>query len=254
MNVSVTLNVTSDRLEASETVLLYAMETVKRAPFQKKKSKLIIQLIWFQQQDVVAIWFAMALVAVAHVKLIVKSHVMVLSMMEPRTVTLVWPVKWIQTVLNVVLMLLLTNQHASVTSNVSDLEEIVSWFVPMVVLILQLLQLLQQLQRLRQQQPPLQSPQQLQRRQPLPQLQQRSVRDAGQLAQSIADHQSDLMIQDGSGRIPMTTVASLNCDVMKIAILVANVMTWNCVEQRCALLRLFVTRATANVHLDTLLG
>ena len=43
MNVFVTLNVTSDHLEVSETVLLYAMATVKRELFQKKKLKLIIQ-------------------------------------------------------------------------------------------------------------------------------------------------------------------------------------------------------------------
>ena len=112
MNVSVMLNVTSDHLEVSETVLLYAMATVKRAPFPRNKSKLITQdrfqnrsfhwltnqnhlfenifkLTWFQQQDAVAIWFAMVLVAVDHVRSIVKNHVMALLMMVLLTVTLV---------------------------------------------------------------------------------------------------------------------------------------------------------------------
>lgn len=46
MNVSVMLNATSDHLEVSETVLLYAMATVKKELFQKKKSKLIIQVVF----------------------------------------------------------------------------------------------------------------------------------------------------------------------------------------------------------------
>jgi len=225
------LNVTSDHLEVLETVLLYAMATVKRELSQKKKLKLITQdsfqrrsfdwltnhshlfenifkLTWFQQQDAVAIWFAMALVAVDHVKSIVKNHVMALLMMEPLTVTLVSLVKWTQTVLNAVLMLLLMNQLASAIFNALDLAETASWFVPMVALTLPP----PQLQPLPRKLPLQQLPQRLLRRRPLPQqqLQQRSVKDVGQLVTSIVDHQSVLMTQDGFGKIPMTTVVSLN--------------------------------------------
>lgn len=213
MNVFVTLNVTSDHLEVSETVLSYVMETAKRELFLKKRSKLVTQRIWFQQQDVVAIWFAMALVEVDHVKLIANNHVMALLMMAQLTVTLAWPVKWIQTVLNVVLMLLLMNQIAFAISNVSDQEETVSWSVPTVVLILPLppqLQpqpLLKKLQQLRPQPRPRPQP-----RQQLPpqQLQPKSVRDVGLLVTSIEDHQSDIMTVDGFGRTLMTTVVFLN--------------------------------------------
>lgn len=169
-------------------------------------TKTVFKLTWFQQQDAVAIWFAMALVAVDHVKSIVKNHVMALLMMVPLTVTLVSPVKWTQTVLNAVLMLRLMNQLASAIFNALDLAETASWFVPMVALTLPPPQL-------QPRQLPLQQlPQRLLLRRPLPQqqLQQRSVKDVGLLVTSIVDHQSVLMTQDGSGKIPMTTVVSLN--------------------------------------------
>ena len=197
----------------------------------------------------VVIWFAMELVAVDHAKLIVKNHVMVQLTMVPLTVTLVWPAKWIQIALNVVSMLLLMNQHAFVISNASDLVETVSWFVPMAVLTKPLPQLLPRLQ-------PPQQPRQLRPlQQLLPQpLPRRSVKDVGLVVPSIADHQNDLMIPAGSGKIPMITVVSQNYDAMKIVIRAVSAIIWNYAEPKCAHPKQSVTWEIANVHLDTLHG
>ena len=207
-----------------------------------------LKLIWFQQHDAVVIWFAMESAAVDHVRSIVKNLVTALLMMELLMETLVWPVKWIQTVPNVGSMLLLTNRLAFVIFNVSDLVETVSWFVPMVASIQPLQQLppqplLQRRLRLPQLQP-------LQRQQ----LQQKSVKDAGLHVQSTVDQQRDLMIRDGSGRILMTIVVFLNCVAIKIVILAVNVIIWNYAELKCAHPKQFVTKEIVNVHLDTLRG
>ena len=148
----------------------------------------------------------MALVAADHVKSTVKNHVMALLMMVPLTVTLVSLVKWIQTVLNAVLMLPSMNQLVSAISNVSDQEEIASWFAPMVAWTLPPPQLQPQLRK----QPLQLPPQQLRRLLPPQQLQPRSVKDVGLLVTSTVDHQSVLMTLDGSGKILMITVVSLN--------------------------------------------
>ena len=200
----------------------------------------------------VVIWFAMELVAVDHAKLIVKNHVMVQLTMVPLTVTLVWPAKWIQIALNVVSMLLLMNQHAFVIYNASDLVETVSWFVPMAVLT-------QPLPQLRPLLLPRQQPRQLRPLRPLRQLlpqplPRRSVKDVGLVVPSIADHQNDLMIPAGSGKIPMITVVSQNYDAMKIVIRAVSAIIWNYAEPKCAHPKQSVTWEIANVHLDTLHG
>ena len=99
------------------------------------------------------------------------------------------------------------NQLAFAISNVSDLEETASWFVPMAVSTLPPPQLQPPPRKL----PLRQLPQRLLQL-PLPQQQllPRSVKDVGLLVTSIVDHQSVLMTLDGSGKIPMTTVVFLN--------------------------------------------